>query len=102
MKMTKQISLNNLVSGRIMDETWRDMTAEEKQDAADHFQKFMVESCRKSKLQRELNTMDFAKITENYGIYNRLVYYPETGETEYIAGQDYRAETQTIKKLLVK
>ena len=100
--MTKQISLNNLVSGRIMDGTWRDMTTEEKQIAADHFQKFMVESCRKSNLQRTLNTIDFAKLTANYGIYNRLVYYPETGEVEYIAGQDYIAEMQTIKRLLSK
>ena len=88
-----QVSLNQIISGYNL--TW-----EERVEYFNMMKKFLLTHCRKnSSVYRAIENSWFENMNE-YGIFNRLCIYD--GRATYIAGQDYRAEINTVKKCFIK
>lgn len=88
------ITLSNVISNRVLDNnTWRDMTKQERITALEGIKKFLLSTCRgtTSEIIKAINCMSINNLPTNKGIYNRLT------EKEYTAGQDYPSELNFIK-----
>lgn len=101
----KQYTFNNLINGKEYDYEkfeWVETDLFERQDKLAQFKFFLLQYTRNgSKPNIAIQNMDVVRsLPSTCGIFDRLV-IGERG-VEYIAGQDYTAEINTIKQLIVK
>lgn len=91
-KMT-QISLNRIISGYNL--TWG-----ERVEYFALIKEFLLSTCRKnSRVYVAVENAWFENM-ESCGIFDRLCVI--NGRAQYIAGQDYTGEIQTVKKYFIK
>lgn len=87
------ITFDNVISGSINDNGWRQMTEEERIEALEQIKEFLLSTCRSnSETSRAIMRMNLSNLPKNIGIYRRL------RTTEYVAGQDYPGEINFIKQ----
>ncbi len=101
--MAGQISLSNIISKRIMDQEWRDMTEEEQKFYLEKIKTFLLSTCRSenSKTAQAINQMSIYNLPPNAGILGRLVIEDSKEHgAYYIAGQDYPSELNFIKSYI--
>jgi len=92
-----KITFENVISGRIFDNQWRDLTEEERTNALEEIKSFLLSTCRaNSETSKAIIRMSLSNLPENIGIYRRL------RTTEYVAGQDYPGELRYIKEQIKK
>jgi hypothetical protein len=91
--MKREISFDNVISGRCFDGEWRDMTTEEREEALEKIKEVLLMSCRSnSQYARAIKRMSLTNLPAGIGIYNRLK------TSEYVAGQSYPDEIKYIKE----
>lgn len=99
----RRVTLEGVIDGRAQDTdgNWVDMSNEDRYDYFELFREFLLGYCREgSENYRNINTLEYDQL-ENCGVYRRLEWTEQYG-VEYVAGQDYRSEINTIKKLITK
>ena len=96
-------NLYSLIKMRIPldDGTYKPIDYLEYEQYSIKFREFLLSTCRQGKMREQLARLSFATRTP-YEIYERLVYSPRTDMVQYIPGQDYRAEINYIKRLLLE
>lgn len=88
-----QITLNHIINGTNL--SW-----EERVKNFALIKEFMLTTCRKnSRVYNAINNAWFENMN-TYGIFDRLCVI--NGRAQYIAGQDYSYEIQTVKKCFMK
>jgi hypothetical protein len=95
--MRREISLSNVISNRIFDNEWRDMTEAERDEALTKIKEFLLSTCRgNSQVAVAIRRMGPGNFPRDCGILGRLT-------TEgYCAGQDYPGELRFVKNWIKK
>lgn len=100
--MKRDISLYNVLDGRMYDGEWKDMSEEAREKYFDLFKQFLLDCCRSSsKIATKIAYTNRWEV-ENCRRFERLIYNQDRGRVEYVAGQDYPSEIRTLKELFVK
>jgi hypothetical protein len=91
----REVNLSNVISKRIYDNGWRDMTDQEQEENLEKIKAFLLSLCRKnSATWKAINRMSVNNLPGNNSTMERIT------ADDFTAGQSYPDELRRLKAYL--